>query len=78
MGHHFCDTFLQYMQLDSNMTKKLVQEIDDVLQNQTKYDKQAQLLLEHDLKQQLGLIGEKGFLVGGNGLGIIHDENDSD
>lgn len=46
--------------------------------NQTQYDKQAQLLLENDLKQQLGLLGgEKGGLIGPGGLSIIQDENDS-
>lgn len=53
-------------------------EIEDIMYNQTQYDKQAQLMLEHDLKQQLGLLGgEKNFVMGGNGLSIIQDENDS-
>ena len=43
-----------------------------------KQDKQSQLILENDLKQQLGLIGGKNSsLMGPGGLSIIQDENDS-
>ena len=35
-------------------------------------------MLEHELKQQLGLLGgEKSFICGAGGLAIIQDENDS-
>lgn len=30
--------------------KQIVSEIEDIMYNQTQYDKQAQLMLEHDLK----------------------------
>ena len=56
----------------------MVLEIEDIMINQTQYDKQAQQLLENDLKQQLGLLGgDQSKLIGANGLSIIQDENDS-
>ena len=56
----------------------MVLEIEDIMINQTQNDKQAQLQLEMDLKQQLGLLGgESKELMGPGGLSIIEDENDS-
>lgn len=56
----------------------MISDIEDIMSNQTQNDKQAQLQLENDLKQQLGLLGgENAKLMGAGGLSIIQDENDS-
>lgn len=56
----------------------MISDIEDIMSNQTQNDKQAQLQLENDLKQQLGLLGgESTKLMGAGGLSIIQDENDS-
>ena len=53
------------MQVDAQKIKQMTAEIEDIMINQTQYDKQAQLQLENDLKMQLGLLGgEKGGLIG--------------
>ena len=66
------------MQVDQRKVKQMIHEIEDIMTNQTQNDKQAQLQLENDLKQQLGLLGgENGKLMGPGGLSIIQDENDS-
>ena len=77
MGHHFCETILEYMQVyqDLRKLKTIVADIEDIMNSQTqndKQDKQSQLLLENDLKQQLGLIGGRNSsLMGPGGLSII-------
>ena len=50
IGHHFCENIIQYIQLDPLKIKQIVLEIEDIMINQTQYDKQAQLQLETDLK----------------------------
>ena len=79
MGHHFCENILEYMQVVGDPQKiKLIQaDIEDIMVNQTQYDKQAQQQLENDHKMQLGLLGgDKTGMLGANGLQIIQDDND--
>ena len=79
MGHHFCENILEYMQVVGDPQKiKLIQaDIEDIMVNQTQYDKQAQQQMENDLKMQLGLLGgDKTGMLGANGLQIIQDDND--
>ena len=39
MGHHFCDNIIEYMQVDAQKIKKMTAEIEDIMINQTQYDK---------------------------------------
>lgn len=43
IGHHFCETITEYMQVDNRKIKTMVSEIEDLMLNQTQNDKQAQL-----------------------------------
>ena len=56
MGHHFCEALIEYMQVDPKKLKSMISEIEDIMNNQSQNDKQAQIQLENDLKQQLGLL----------------------
>ena len=57
LGQHFAEAIIEYMQVDQKKIKTIITQIEELMSDQTKNDRAAQIQLENDLKQQLGLLG---------------------